>query len=247
MNKKILLYGYEGFLGRYVYKELCRKGWQILLIKRKEHSAQRYKTGVVCGIEDPISGEYILDEEKLIDVYGTSVVLNMYWYTKHIDYLSNVEKNQYSMQQAIRLANLSLSIKASTYVVVGSGIEIDQRALFESNNEIENVHNAYTFYKVSAMRMLKWMLGGSGTGLKWLRVFNVFGYGEQSSKIYTQLKGGQIKFHAITNRSSLASYMHASHYASLIVNELAGGGAVVNLLADKILPLDDTIRSWGFE
>lgn len=179
MNKKVLLTGATGFIGRQCIEPLERRGFEVHAVYREEPLADPRATWHKA---DLLSDTAAAD---LCAVVRPTHLLHMAWYVNPKDYKTSPENEKW-VDATTRLMNAFVRGDGSRAVLAGTCMEYDwsatQEYLSEASSSIDP-QLPYGKAKDKARRLCTDIAIKNGVSLAWGRIFLLYGPHEASSRL----------------------------------------------------------------
>jgi nucleoside-diphosphate-sugar epimerase len=175
---KILVVG-SGFLGTPIIENLQYQGHEVLVLSRNLN--EKLDCNQLVGDA--------FNEENLIAAlnWRPQIVIQTAWITSHRSYTFHPMNELYA-NFTIQLAQLLLRTNVRHFIVLGSCAEYGAQTV-PSTAGITNLNpeTPYARQKVRAFRTVSDILRGSEIRLTWVRVFQPYGPGQDSSRLIPYL------------------------------------------------------------
>lgn len=176
-NKRVLLIGASGLLGRQFSAEFFSQNYEVLRIG----NSNSFHNDVRVSLHE------IESLRKLLHEYKPTHVINSAWVTSPYEY-RNSPQNRVYMDSSVALAKLCVENKVLVYVGIGTSAE------YGSTNQVVNCEidranpiNKYGFYKQATFRKIQQSLTSTPLNFLWLRIFQAYGPGEHEERLIPSL------------------------------------------------------------
>jgi nucleoside-diphosphate-sugar epimerase len=240
---RIAVTGATGFIGSHVVAELDRRGHSAILASRSALQRSPIPTEqrhVPLDIYDPPDDAYQALGQP-------DVLLHLAW-AGLSDYRSllHIERE---LPSHYRFLRTMLAGGLSRLVVTGTCLEygLQSGALHE---ELEARPTTPYGYAKNALRtQLEYLKRDLPFALTWARIFYVFGVGQASTSLYSQVTAAAERGDPVFNMSGgeqLRDYLPVSTAARYLVSLATNGGdnGIVNVCSGKPVSVYDLVESW---
>lgn len=182
---RILVTGATGFIGNYVINELLDRGVKVVATGRSIEKARNFDWfSKVIFVPYDFENETIEDFSTFF--HNPDNVIHLAWSgLPNYAQLFHFEKElpqQYSFLKKL----ISAGIRDIT--ITGTCFEYGMQEGQLNEEFIANPANPYSFAKDSLRRQLEFLKGTTSFELKWVRLFYMYGKGQSSSSILSQLQ-----------------------------------------------------------
>ena len=205
--EKILIIGGNGFIGNFLANELSKTGYLPIVASRQRCSFCQHKQ-----IEFNV-----LDRKTWKNLPQLEQVVNLAWYTVHPNFWNAPENIQY------RIANSKLFeyLAEGSFlhaVIAGTCAEY----LCEKNSQSTELGRS----KLDYLNNIKQISNSSALKFNWARLFFVYGQGEPSTKLLTQIRNNEVELENIRDPQSIRDFVHvdmvSEQFQYLINNRTEG-------------------------
>jgi nucleoside-diphosphate-sugar epimerase len=187
MNKKILITGATGFVGRQVVRSLCNKGAKLTLVVRdgKENQVE------LCSDKHEIINTKDVFFEtaewwaKQCD--GIDTVIHLAWYAEPGQYLQS-NKNIDCLVGTINLAKGAIQAGVKRFVGIGTCFEYDLTGGVLSIDTPLKPISMYADAKASVYLTLSHWLPSHSVEFAWCRLFYMYGEGEDHRRLVAYVR-----------------------------------------------------------
>jgi nucleoside-diphosphate-sugar epimerase len=207
---KVLLTGATGFLGRYIARELERRGIEYLSLQRGMVSDDR---AIQIDLLD--THEF----EKLFDQFKPTHLIHVAWYAEHGKFWDSELNLQWVLATKC-LVEAFCSSGGKHVVITGTCAEYD----WSNGYCVEDVtplkpKSLYGICKDTTRRIIELAVEKHGVSMSWARVFFPYGPGEASQRLIPSLfkvfKGEILPFGV--NASSYRDLLHVEDAARAVL------------------------------
>ena len=244
--KRILITGGTGFVGRQVVRSLSKKDVEMTLVVRngKENAVK----DIAC-VKKIITSQNIFVENRhwwANACKGIDIVIHAAWHVEPGQYLES-EKNVDCLIGSLELVRGAACAKVARFIGVGTCFEYE---LSESRLSIQTPLKPLTTYaaaKTSLFTFGSTYLPARGTDFVWVRLFYLYGEGEDERRLVPYVRGKISKGETaeLTEGKQIRDYMDVSKAGDQIaelalgtevgpVNICSGLAMTVRELAEKI-------------
>lgn len=177
LTTKVLLIGASGLLGRQISSELVSRNYSLLKVGNSNSNYNDIK----MNLHDSLSLRKLLIEIR------PTYVINTAWVTNPLKYRNSAENRTY-MKSSVKLAEICVETKVSTYVGIGTSAEYGS-TYGVLNCDVDKVspNNRYGFYKNKTFKIIQQISSSSSMNFIWLRVFQAYGTGENPERLIPSL------------------------------------------------------------
>lgn len=223
MNKKILVTGSTGFVGRQVVSNLLNKNIEVRAIVRKgkENFLNHKNSKIELVTTEDIfkeSTEWWLEQCKDIDT-----IIHIAWYTEPGKYLES-SKNDECLKGSLNLAKGAKQAGIRRFVGIGTCFEYDLTVGNLSINTPLKPTTAYSLAKTELFKFLSQFLTSQSIEFCWCRLFYLYGEGEDERRLvpylHKQLSNGRVA--ELTSGKQIRDYLDVSEVGKMIVDFALG-------------------------
>lgn len=223
MNKKILLTGASGFVGKQVFTKLLDKDVEVRVIVRKnKESFIRDKNLNVEVIQTNDLFEESIEWWKE-HCKGIDTLIHVAWYTETGKYLQST-KNIDCLIGSLNLAKGAAKAGIRRFIGIGTCFEYDLYSGDISINTPLKPSTPYAKAKAELYTSLSQLLPSQSIEFCWCRLFYLFGEGEDERRlvpyIHKQLSKGKIV--ELTSGKQIRDFLDVSVVGEMIVEAALG-------------------------
>lgn len=246
MNRKFLLTGATGFVGRQVLRNLLKKQIAVRAIVRKNKE-------IFFKDKDPkieLITTHDLFKES-VDWWadqckGIDTIIHVAWYVEPQKYLESV-KNIDCLKGSLNLAKGAIRSGIRRFIAIGTCFEYD---LYAGDLSIDTPLKPLTLYsksKVKLYTLLSRLLPAKSIEFSWCRLFYLYGEGEDERKLvaYLHKKLSKNQIVELTSGKQIRDFLDVSEAGRMIVdlaiskqqgpiNICSGIPVTIRQLAEKI-------------
>ena len=217
-KKLILITGASGFVGYQVLLRLVRMKIMVKLVLREKIN---FPDEVQKYIKEVIYTKDIFIETKkwwykvLKDV---NICIHLAWYLKHNDFLTS-KKNIQCMLGTIKIVQYAKENNLEKFIGIGTFYEYDSSIEYMSTETKLKPNTLYGSCKASTFLVTSEILKSSNVQFLWIRLFNIFGEGEKSPRLYPYIKNQILKKKPveIINGEDVRDFMNVKDVSEEIV------------------------------
>ena len=244
--KRILITGGTGFVGRQVVRSLSKKDVEMTLVVRS--GKEKAVKDIAC-VKKIITSQDIFVENRhwwANACKGIDIVIHAAWHVEPGQYLES-EKNVDCLIGSLELVRGAACAKVARFIGVGTCFEYE---LSESRLSIQTPLKPLTTYaaaKTSLFTFGSTYLPARGTDFVWVRLFYLYGEGEDERRLVPYVRGKISKGETaeLTEGKQIRDYLDVSQAGNQIaevalgtelgpVNICSGLAMTVRELAEKI-------------
>jgi len=246
MNRKFLLTGATGFVGRQVLRNLLKNQIAVRAIVRKNKEIffkdQNPKIELITTNDlFKESVDWWAEQCKGIDT-----IIHVAWYAEPQKYLQSV-KNIDCLKGSLNLAKGAIKSGIRRFVAIGTCFEYDLCAGDLSINTPLKPLTLYSKSKVRLYTLLSRLLPAKSIEFSWCRLFYLYGEGEDERKLvaYLHKKLSKNQIVELTSGKQIRDFLDVSEAGRMIVdlaiskqqgpiNICSGIPVTIRQLAEKI-------------
>ncbi len=180
-KKKILITGSNGFIGINLIKRLKKK-YNVFGIGRKKENKKNY---FILDLKNYKKVEYFFKKNSF------DLIIHCAWYTNHNDYRKS-NKNYDYLNHSKNLLDHYIKNGGKNFIGIGTCEEYHKKN-FKKNLFIENNNIKPTNIYSKAKNFFHLYLKKSNINYKWVRIFYLFGEGENKKRLFPSLIESVIK------------------------------------------------------
>lgn len=232
MDKKILITGATGFVGRNLAKELVSRGYETTILVRNIEKSEKIKelqktTKILFSLED-----------KKIEINDSKILIHCAWENvKNINDMTHIEKQFLSHYKFIKKM-IESGIKK--VVVTGTCYEYGLQYGPIQANAVTKPNTPYALSKDYLHKSLQLLKKDYEFELIWARLFYIYGEGQNQKSILPQLDAAIKKSEKDFNMSlgeQLFDYSDVKDVAKKIANLLQKKNGTYNICSGKPISL----------
>jgi dTDP-6-deoxy-L-talose 4-dehydrogenase (NAD+) len=244
--RKVALTGASGFIGRHVLSELAHHGVELTAVTRDPDRIARAKAPIRIVQMDLNRAQ----EDCFKRLGSPDVLIHLAWdglpNYKSLHHFEIELSRQYFFLKTLIMAGLP------SLVVTGTCLEYGLQSGALSENAPAQPRTPYGHAKDALRRQLEFLRETRAFKLTWARLFYMFGKGQSSSSLFSQLKAAVDRHDLTFNMSGgeqLRDYLPVEDAAKLIV-ELAmkrGDVGIVNVCSGQPVSVRKLVERWLHE
>lgn len=246
MNRKFLLTGATGFVGRQVLRNLLKKQIAVRAIVRK--NKEIFFKDKNPKIELITTNDLF---KESVDWWaeqckGIDTIIHVAWYVEPKKYLQSV-KNIDCLKGSLNLAKGAIKSGIRRFIAIGTCFEYDLCAGDLSTKATLKPLTLYAKSKVRLYKLLSRLLPAKSIEFSWCRLFYLYGEGEDERKLVAYLHKNLSKNEAVelTSGKEIRDFLDVSEAGRMIVdlaiskqlgpiNICSGIPVTIRQLAEKI-------------
>jgi nucleoside-diphosphate-sugar epimerase len=245
---KILVTGATGFIGNYVVSELLNNNFDVITTgiesKKKIHREWLEKvTYVQADLNESSTGWFTLFEEP-------DMIIHLSWqglpnYKELFHFEKNLPKNYYFLKNMVESG-------CEKVVVIGTCFEYGMQSGSLKENLETTPDNPYALAKDTLRKYLEQLQKHVEFNLKWVRLFYMYGEGQNPNSILSQLETALEKDENVFNMSGgeqLRDYLPVEKVAEYIVkislqNKING---IINCCSGELISIRKLVENYLVE
>jgi nucleoside-diphosphate-sugar epimerase len=240
--KRILVTGATGFVGRHVIRPLTQRGYEVVAVGRSSLPIEN-----VSWLTADLLNQF--DCYEMLKSVKPTHLLHLGWYTRPEDYWNSLENIRW-VSSSMTLIDAALRNNIGRIVAVGSCAEYDWSlsGIFSEETTPSNPRSLYGLSKLSVNRLSQDACRRAGVSFGWARLFYLFGYGEQPSRLMPMAirqlsEGKELK---VSSGNQVRDFLYvedaAEALAALVDSRVSG---VVNIGSGESLRVRDLLSILG--
>jgi len=243
--KRVLVTGATGFIGNYVIQELLKHKVSVIASSRNEEKAATKKWYEQVQF---IPFDFDNQPTNIFTYFNNpDVVVDLAW-----DGLPNYEQLYHFERNTILhyfFIKEMVEEGCKNIVVTGTCLEYGDVDGKVEESYITNPNTAYGFAKDTLRKNLQYLNKSIPFNLNWLRLFYVYGNGQNENSLYSSLKKAVLETHEEFNMSKgqqVRDFVHVAKVAQIItlvvVNNL--NCDVVNVGSGKPITVEKFVQNY---
>jgi dTDP-6-deoxy-L-talose 4-dehydrogenase (NAD+) len=244
---RILVTGATGFVGKHLMKELIKTGNEITITTSRKEKINLFDSSPNVSVAVTDLNEIDVSRNYFNVLNKPDLVLHLAWQgLPNYHQLFHFEKNL--NQHYIFLKNL-VENGLKDLVVTGTCFEYGKRAGCLSEDMIANPLNAYALAKDTLRKFLEQLQTKHPFQLKWVRLFYMYGDGQNPNSLLSQLEKATADGDKVFNMSGgeqKRDYLpveKVAYYIKMIAmqNEVTG---IINCCSGRAIKIIDLIEDF---
>lgn len=245
--RKILVSGATGFIGNYVIRELLNRGYQVIATSRDETKASSANW---FGEVDYIPFDLSLAKTGMnyFDFFGKPDLLIHLAWSGLPNYKSDIHLEVNLPEQYSFLHNL-LENGLRDLTVTGTCFEYGMQEGELKETTKADPQNSYALAKDQLRKKLEILARVHNFSLKWVRLFYMYGKGQNAKSLLSQLENSLSAGDTVFNMSGgkqIRDFLPVTHVASYIVdialqNEVQG---IINCSSGVPVTVKDFVEEY---
>ncbi len=213
---KVLVTGATGFVGNYVVKELLKQQCHVIATSRDEHKAAKF--GWFSQVRYISCNLNMLQEDYFQFFQQPDLLIHLAWEgLPNYKDLFHLEKNLFSNYQFLK--NM-VEHGLKSLVVTGTCFEYGMQSGTLNEGMETKPDNPYGLAKDTLRKFLEQLQRKNDFGFKWIRLFYMYGKGQNPNSILSQLdkalENGETDFN-MSGGEQLRDYLPVEKVAEYIV------------------------------
>lgn len=241
---KVIVTGSSGFIGQHVIPKLLERGCEVILLNRSSKlSPDLVKKNTVIS-QYEIGSENCLDSEL---IQGADALLHLAW--SHVNEINSDAHLTKNTPDHFEFVKRIVDLGVRNIFVLGSCYEYGMcEGEISETHPVKPVTN-YGLAKNELRLQLERLQNETDFNLMWARLFYVFGTGQVSTSIYSQLmealESGKTEF-GMSKGDQKLDYLGISEVAEIIIKILFQRRNIgcVNICSGKPVILRELVQSW---
>lgn len=179
--KKAIVTGANGFLGRFLVRELVANNIDVFAVARKDANWSSLNDLHVSQIECDLSK--ISDLPDLISERDIDCIFHLAWQGVSNSDVKNDNIQLQNIKATLDLIESAFRMHIGTFLAAGSIHEFEVKVEMSSNVPVTNLGNMYKTAKLAAHWMGKAKAGGYQIRFLWPLIINAYGEQENSARL----------------------------------------------------------------
>lgn len=210
--KTAILTGGTGFLGFWLLNELVKNDIFVYVIVRK-NSKRLHRLNNISGIKI-----VVLDMDNIIDLNKYVKEADTFYHLAWEGERNNFNSQMKNINQSVDAMKAASTIGVKQFIMTGSQAEYGIYNREVDENSPTNPVTAYGACKVATFNILKTLSEQLGIGLTWVRVFSVYGEGDNPNTLISYLFKcfNEERIPELTDGSQLWDFLYAEDAANAL-------------------------------
>lgn len=243
--KKILLTGITGFLGSHIAEELVNQEYSIMALKRESSNIWRCK-----NFRDKVTwidSDNLNDTESAIIDFKPEILVHAAWNGVKASERDNWQEQQKNLFFLVSLLEISKKAGIKKVLALGTQAEYGIFTGMVDEKEACNPNSAYGAAKLCASVLLKTFAEQNSLDWYWLRIFSVFGPGEEKNWLIPAAINNLLenKEMALTPCEQKYDYLFTRDFVSGIMSVIRCTGnksGIYNMASGKSIKLKEILE-----
>ncbi len=217
MEKKAIVTGANGFIGRYLVKELIKSNYEVFAVVRGKNTSSIQDTGaniINCDLDEI---EHLAD---LIGRQKDSIFYNMAWEGNSGEKRKDYELQLKNAKRTVDAAKVASKIGCRKFIMAGSVTQLLYRDYLRRDNISPEMVTCYAIGKMTAESLLKCISTDLKMNYCWCYISNFYGEDDPTKNFINFLIDSYQKGETpiLTPANQLADFMHVSDVAKALVS-----------------------------
>jgi dTDP-6-deoxy-L-talose 4-dehydrogenase (NAD+) len=241
---KVIVTGVTGFIGKYVVPYLLKGGCEVIALSRSTENANVYNNEKFFVAKYEIGSNEKIDEELIKDA---DVLLHLAW--SHVNDINSDEHLNYNLPVHYNFIKQVVELGVENILVSGSCYEYGACEGAVSEQHPTNPLTAYGVAKDRLRLKLESLSSDVSFNLTWARLFYIYGEGQVSTSIYSQLMSALDNGESVFNMSQgdqQLDYLPVKEVAEIIVklSLMQENIGCVNICKGEPITLRTLVEYW---
>jgi nucleoside-diphosphate-sugar epimerase len=217
---KVFLTGATGFIGSHFLKCIINEGYEVIALKR----SQKSKTKIQLD-KQPIWLIKSLEDVTIEDFFEVDLIVHLAAHTANVPYDTLENCIKYNVLEPLKMFYVASSAGVKNFVVAGSCFEYGKSGerydFIPTNAPLEPTQTYPTSKAISSIAFYQFALEHK-INLSYLRIFQVYGEGESSSRLWPSLKlAAENGFDfPMTKGEQIRDFIYVGDVVKKILNEI---------------------------
>jgi len=241
-TKKVIVSGATGFIGQHLIPILLKDGYEVLAISRSQKRAES-----LPWFKDVkfVSHDFHSDQQ-IIEVEGFRGLIHLAWQDlPNYDSSIHVKKN---LPCSYKFIESLLNKGVNQVLIAGTCFEYGLKSGAISSSSTTEPTTLYATAKDTLRKKLTSLSLNKDFNLQWARIFYMFGKGQNSNSIISQLdfaiKNNQKVFH-MSGGEQLRDYLPVEKAAEKLSNLYKSGNkGIFNICSGKPISIRNLVESY---
>lgn len=245
--KKILVTGATGFIGRHVVEELLRKGYYVIATSANKEKAA-CKNWFSKVIYKPFDFSTFDSNVNYLEYFNQpDLLIHLAW--KGLPNYKNDFHIKENLPNDIQFLKNLLDNGVKDITVTGTCLEYGMKQGCLSEDMISEPTIPYSIAKDEIRKFLEKYTLKNHVNLKWIRLFYIYGKGQNINSLFSQLENAVLKKEKVFNMSAgeqVRDYLPVERVAKYIVQialqkKITG---IINCCSGEPVKINDLIEAF---
>ena len=241
-SKKVIVSGATGFIGQHLIPILLKDGYEVLAISRSQKRAE-----TLPWFKDVKFVSYDFhSDQQITEVEGFRGLIHLAWQDlPNYDSSIHVKKN---LPCSYRFIDSLIDKGVNQVLIAGTCFEYGLKSGAISSSSTTEPTTQYAIAKDTLRKKLSLLSLNKDFNLQWARIFYMFGKGQNSNSIISQLdfaiKNNQKVFH-MSGGEQLRDYLPVEKASEKLSNLYKSGNkGIFNICSGKPISIRNLVESY---
>lgn len=219
MQKNVMVTGANGFIGRYLVKQLLNDGYTVYAVVRNKESSLFFSDNGNIKVVISDMSEYKYLPEKISGVHFEHIY-HLAWSGS-----SGVRREDYKLQLnnvdcLLDIIHVAKKLNAKKIVFSGSVTQIMYRDYLKQDQIKPEMVTCYAIAKITAEYMAKCLSTSLNVDINWTYIANLYGRGDNTNNFINFLVDKYLSGEtpALTDGNQAADFIYVSDVANALVS-----------------------------
>ena len=241
-SKKIIVSGATGFIGQHLIPILLKDGYEVLALSRNQKKAESFH-----WFKDVKYISYDFHSEQVLKgAEGFKGLIHLAWQDlPNYDSLIHIEKN---LPYSYKFIKHLVKGGVNNVLIAGTCFEYGLKTGAISPSSITDPTTVYAVAKDALRKQLSLLSSKKGFNLQWARIFYMFGKGQNSNSIISQLDlaiKNKKKVFYMSGGEQLRDYLPVEKVAENLFHLYKGNNnGIFNICSGKPTSIRNLVESY---